>query len=775
MKLLTHLKTTVPNQVISILHEVSPMEPALERLVPSLSSNIVSYVIQQHRDPRQGFRFFIWATRKKRLRSRASDNLVIDMLVRDKHGFHLYWKTLQDLKNCRIPIASNAFTVLIAGYAKIGMAEKAVEAFSTMKDYDCKPDVLTYNCILNVMVRKGVFLLALAIYNNMLKSNCTTDSATYGILMNGLFKTGNTRDALKLFDEMIQRGILPNNRTYTISISGLCRAERPSEAHRLFNTMRESGCPDDITHNALLNGFCKLGRIDEAYALLRTFERDGYALGLHGYSSLIDSLFRAKRYTEAHSWFGKLLKEDVKPDLVLYSIMIRGLSDGGKVQEALKLLAEMTQRDLVPDTYCYNAVIKGFCDMGLLDEARSLQLEISKQDCFPNACTYTILICGMCRNGLVEEAQLMFNEMEKLGCVPSVVTFNALIDGLCKAGQIEEAHLLFYRMEIGRNPSIFLRLSQGANPVLDSASLQKMVDQLCDSGLILKAYRLLMRLADSSGAMPNITTYNALINGFCKTGNINGAFKLFKDMQLKGLSPDSITYGTLIDGLQRVDREEDAFGVFHQMEKNGVTPSLSVYKSLMTWSNRKGKVSLAFSLWLKYLKNLPGTEQEAIRAVEEYFDKGEVEKAIRGILEMDFKMNNFDLGPYTILLIGFCEVRKMTEAMTIFSILKEYKFIITAPSCAKLIHGLCQEGNLDLAINVFLYTLESGFIMSPRPFNQLLKCLLRSRYKKHVPSLVSRMKSFGYDLDVHLYPSTKFLLLSSGSWNTGDTENVSPG
>ena len=91
--------------------------------------------------------------------------------------------------------------------------------------------------------------------------------------------------------------------------------------------------------------------------------------------------------------------------------------------------------------------------------------------------------------------------LEKVGYVPSIVTFNALIDGLCKAGELEEAHLLFYKMEIGRNPSLFLWLSQGANQVLDKASLQTMVEQLCDSGLILKAHRLLMQLADS-GVVP---------------------------------------------------------------------------------------------------------------------------------------------------------------------------------------------------------------------------------------------------------------------------------
>ncbi|XP_016648808.1 PREDICTED: pentatricopeptide repeat-containing protein At1g79540 isoform X2 [Prunus mume] len=696
--------TVTANEVLTILETVNHMESALEPVVPKLSSEIVSYVIREQANPRLVFRFFIWATKRMRLCSRMSQSSVIDMLVRDD-AFELYWRTLEQLRDCGLPIGSAAFAVLINGYAKLDMAEKAVETFGRMKDFDCEPNAFAYNAILYVMVRKELFLLVLAVYNQMLKSNHTPSRNTYGILINGFCKTRKTQDALQMFDEMTQRG-----------------------------------------------------SIGEAYALLRSFERDDYVLGLNGYTCLIHGLFIAGRFDEAHGWYSKMIKKGIKPDIVLCTIIIRGLSDAGRVKDALNFLNEMNERGLVPDAYCYNAVIKGFCDLGLLDEARSLHLDISKLDCFPNACTYTILICGMCKNGLVGEAQQIFNEMEKLGCVPSVVTFNALIDGLCKASKLEEAHLLFYKMEIGRNPSLFLRLSQGSNRITDSASLQMKVEQLCESGLILKAYKLLTQLADS-GVTPDIITYNILINGFCRAGNINGAFKLFKDMQLKGLSPDSITYGTLIDGLQRVDREEDAFVVFDQMVKHGCMPSSAVYKSLMTWSCRRKKISLAFSLWLKYLSNLPLREEEKIKAIEEDFKEGKTEKAIRGVLEMDVNFKDFDLVPCTILLIGLCQVRRVHEALRIFSVLDEYKVIVTPPSCVHLINGLCKEGNLDQAIGVFLYTLEKGFMLMPEICNQLLKCLLRSQDKKdHALDLISRMRSFGYDLDFYLHQTTKFLL-----------------
>lgn len=752
------------------------MESALSIFIPYLSPRIVTSVIEEQKNPKLGFRFFLWAMRTKRFRSWDSHNLVIDMLVRDNgNGIGLYWEALEEVKNLGANIPSRAFVVLIAGYWKMNKAEKAVECFGRMKDFDCKPDLFTYNMVLHIMVKKEVILLALAVYNMMLKSNLYPNCSTFNILIDGLCKGGKIRDALKLFDEMTERGIMPDKITNNVILFGLCRAKRTDDAYRLFNTMKSSGSPVDfVTRNALLNGVCKLGKMDEALCILKDFKKDGFILGLHGYGCLIDGLFRARRSNEAYELFHKL-PDNITPDLILYTIMIRGLLKAGMMKDALKMFRDMTDRGVVPDTHCYNTLIKGFCDMGLLDQARSLKLEISEVDSFPNTYTYTILICGMCKNGLVGEARQIFNDMEKTGCFPSVVTFNALIDGLCKSGELEEARLLFYKMEIGRNPSLFLRLSQGADRVLDSASLQTMVERLCESGLILKAYGLLMQLADS-GVVPTITTYNILINGFCKEGKINGAFKLFQELQLKGLSADSITYGTLIDGLQRVDREEDAFVVLEQMNKNGCKPHSAVYKSLMTWSSRKRKLSVAFGLWLKYLRSLPDREEEAIKSVEEHFEKGELEKAVRELLEMDFKLRDFDSAPYTIWLIGLCQVHKPDEALNIFAVLDEFGVNVSAPSCVMLINELCKEGHLDWAIKIFLYTVEKGLVLMPRICNRLLKCLLRSQDKqrqKNASELMNVMKSRGYDLDAYLDKSTKFLL--HRSWNMLERENVSRG
>ncbi|KAK4268886.1 hypothetical protein QN277_022114 [Acacia crassicarpa] len=724
---------------------------------PDLSSRTDSSTTEKQLDSRLGVRFCIlFALKAEGLRSRPSLNLVCSAISRN-NWYTLYSEALEQLRTSGVLLTSEAYRILLRTYVRLGMVEKAIAVFCQMRELYCEFDAHTYGTIIKPLLQKKMYLLVFALYNLMLKLNCSPDEYTYSLLIDGFCKCGRSGEVIEILEDMDRNNIRPNMVTFTSILSALCQGKKVDFAYRLFNQVKGDWFqPDLITYSVLLDGFCKLGRFDEALSLVQLLERDGFSLGVDNYSCIIDGLFRARRYREAFSWYTKMLKEGIMPDIVLYTIMIHGLSKEGRVGEAIKLLDEIVQSGLTPDALCYNVVIKGFCDIGLLDRALSLQLEISEHIQFPNACTYSILICGMCRDGLVGEAEQIFNQMEKLGCLPSIATFNALISGLCKAGQLEEARLLFCKMEIGKSPLLFLRLSQVGNRVVDGIGLRKTVEQMCESGQILDAYHLLI----DSGVVPDITTYNILINAYCKAGNVDRALKLFEHLKLKGLSPDSVTYGTLIDGLYRAAREEDALKIYEQMLEKGGEPSCSVYKALMTWLCRKKNVSLAFSVWLKYLNELPGRVDDSTKDLEGYFNGGQVEKAIRRLLELDFKFKDFNLAPYTILLIGLCQAKRVKEALIIFSVLDEFNVNINPPSCIHLIRGLCDKQKLDKAVDVFHYALDKGFFLSRQIHNQLLMRLLSSpTNKEYAAALIKRMESLGFTFRRYHSKKVKSLIL----------------
>ncbi|KAH7684806.1 TPR-like protein [Dioscorea alata] len=744
----------------SLLRSIPLSDPYLSSLSPHLSASSISSALHFLPFP-SAFRLFLWSSFHRHLRSFDSHNIIISTLVSSPDdSFPSAWQVLSDFHSSGNPVHPAAFTVLISAYSAADLPEKAVETFSRMQDFGSRPNTFTYNTLLRVLIEKDVILLSMAVYNLMLKSDCLPNSASYGILIDGLCKAGKNEDALKLFDEMLQRRVPPNAVVYTVFLTSLCGAGKIEDAMRLLGSMKEKNCPpDDAVYNAMLSGFCKAGRIDEAFEYLKAFQEDGFVLGLSGYSCLIDGLFRAERFEDACSYYKEMLTKSLVPDCVLYTIMIRGYLEAGMVEEAFSFLSEMTDKGVVPDTFCYNTLIKGLCDSGHLDRARSLRLQISKHNCFPDSATCTIMICGLCKEGMIHEAQEIFDEMGKHGCAPTVMTFNALINGLCKAGQLKKANYLFHKMEMGRNPSLFLRLSQGTNRVRDSHSLQKLVEDLCESGLVLKAYKLLRDIIDS-GVVPDVVTYNILINGFCKEGDLNGALNLFKRLQLEGHMPDDVTYSTLIDGLLKVRRKEDSSLIYQHMLRNGYATSLSICATHMRTMCREKRVSQAVNFWLDHLlqDSALSDEKETIKLVQKQFEQEYLEEAIRTLIEMDQRRNSVNSFPYTIWLIGYCQARAIDKAVKIFSLLVEYKIDVTPPSCVLLINGLCRKGKLGSALNVMLYSLDKGYLFMQPVGNRLLKRLCIYDKKRAACELARRMHLTGYDMDLYLRDTTKALL-----------------
>jgi len=477
---------------------------------------------------------------------------------------------------------------------------------------------------------------------------------------------------------------------------------------------------------------------------------------------LIDGFFQAGRHNEGFQWYKEMLEQtDVSPDVVLYTVMIRGCAEAGRIKDAFVFLDEMKEKGFTPDTFCYNTLLKALCDAGDLDGARLLRSEMAQNNVVMDTTTHTIMICGLCKKRLVDEALQVFDEMGKVGCHPTVMTYNALINGLYGAHRLEEARMLFYKMEMGNNPSLFLRLTLGANQVRDSEGLQKLVDSMCQSGQVLKAYKLLRGIIDS-GVVPDVVTYNTLINGLCKVSNLDGALRLFKELQLKGFTPDEFTYGTLIDRLLRAHRDNDAMMLFQDMLQSGVTPSLPIYNSMMKSLCRKQKLSQAINLWFDHLpkKYNLSAEDEVIASARKKFEDGSLDEVVRELIKIDQEHGSVTSSPYTIWLIGLCQARRIDDALKIFRILEELGIDVTPACCSFLTKYLCWERNLNAAVDVILYTLSKRFIMSQPVGNRLLRNLCICHRRKDAQALAWRMHLVGYDMDAYLREPTKGLLYS---------------
>nr|KAJ0216381.1 hypothetical protein LSAT_V11C300146250 [Lactuca sativa] len=100
------------------------------------------------------------------------------------------------------------------------------------------------------------------------------------------------------------------------------------------------------------------------------------------------------------------------------------------------------------------------------------------------------------------------------------------------------------------------------------------------NGLILEdrvpnAEMLFKKLIKEELCEPNTIMYNAMIKGLSKYDNNDTAIALLKRMDEKGCKPDVFTYSTIIDSLCKDKMVDDALNLFKEMVfHKGILPDV---------------------------------------------------------------------------------------------------------------------------------------------------------------------------------------------------------
>lgn len=118
---------------------------------------------------------------------------------------------------------------------------------------------------------------------------------------------------------------------------------------------------------------------------------------------------------------------------------------------------------------------------------------------------------------------------------------------------------------------------------------------------MLKALKLLDAMrAPTSSIKPNIVTYNAAIRACAEGMNLEGAFKLLKQLKEDGLEPTIVTYGSLMTACERVGNVEAASKVFRMVkEKNdgvNIRTNEIIYGAAISCCRKAGDVSFEASI-----------------------------------------------------------------------------------------------------------------------------------------------------------------------------------
>jgi pentatricopeptide repeat protein len=216
----------------------------------------------------------------------------------------------------------------------------------------------------------------------------------------------------------------------------------------------------------------------------------------------------------------------------------------------------------------------------------------------PNAIAYTTLINGLAQRGNAIEAEDMLNEQLQdflsgnEACRPDTRTFNAVLNAWSKS--IDDPKAVTRCQTLLTQMQELSSMEWDCYP--DQYSLTSVIICCVNNAGPEQAEIILPKLGASTKVSPSIVIYNAILRGYAKSGNVDGAERLMdKVLSTKSVAPDEITFNTVLNAYSKSKASSDvpqmAESLLWKMQDYGISPTVVSYSSVMQCWTKASKHS----------------------------------------------------------------------------------------------------------------------------------------------------------------------------------------
>ena len=170
-------------------------------------------------------------------------------------------------------------------------SEQADLLLEQMAEAGVRPNVVTYNTLINKHQESGQLHRANALLEGMRASGVRPDVVTYSSLIDGLSRSLRHRQAERLWSQMRELGIQPDAVTYNIVVQMYCRTHRLQDARRTITDMAARNlAPTAATYSPLIAAYGKEGDLHALIHLLHEMHEKKVMLDERAFQAVISAV-----------------------------------------------------------------------------------------------------------------------------------------------------------------------------------------------------------------------------------------------------------------------------------------------------------------------------------------------------------------------------------------------------------------------------------------------------------------------------------------------------
>ncbi|CAM8967801.1 unnamed protein product [Rhodiola kirilowii] len=482
------------------------------------------------------------------------------------------------------------------------------------------------------------------------------DSNSLGLLAVAASKAGQVLYSASIIKSMIKSGYLPHVKAWSAVVSRLAASgdDGPNEALKLFGSVVRrvrrfpdhsvvaDSVPDTAAFNAALNACANLGDCKRFLQLFDEMPEFKAKPDVLSYNVMIKLCARAERKDLLVFVLEMILRQEIELCITTLHSLVAAYVGFGDLETAERMVQAMREGRLdlckvLREAGDVDRVSKNESDVfaKLLPNSvdnSGVDPPLLPKPYYPDSRIYTTLMKGYMKEGRVTDTVRMLEAMRfqtDVASQPDHVTYTTVISAFVKAGSMDRARQVLAEMT---------RIGVPANRITYNILLKGYCEQL----QIKNAKELMKEMTEDESIMPDVVSYNILINGCIMVDDSAGALAYFNEMRSRGIAPSKISYTTLmkafsmsgqpklaskvfdemlkdqrvkvdivawnmlVEGYCRLGLLEEAKKVVQRMKENGVYPNVSTYGSLANGIALAKRPGEALILWNEIKERLEG-------------------------------------------------------------------------------------------------------------------------------------------------------------------------
>merc|ERR1719321_2117794 len=476
-----------------------------------------------------------------------------------------------------------SYNTLLKGLGANCCWAEAESLLQEMRSKGFKPNCVTYNSLINAAIEKDDPALVWNFVDDMERQGVQVDEFTCSILIKGL-RQNPRREAVDRVLRLIEgaKNVALDDVLYNTLLDCCIRLKDAQRCKHLLwkHAHKKIAIPSVQTCGPLIRAYGFVRQLDNAWGVWYDM-RDTY--GLEGtdvtFGCMIEACVANGAMDEAVQVFQDLKKDfpDKNAKSHIYSLLIKGFAQRKEMRRALQLFDEMKENEINIGVVTYNTLIDACARVGEMQQAAELFSSMCASGIEPDLITYSTIIKGYCVQGDLEKGLQLFSMMQKKGIRPDAILFNSILDGCAKRQMRSLTDTVLNDMELSGippsnvTPSILVKL-YGRCRELDEAfrvveefpirydftvnpHVQTCLMSACIANNSLDKAKEIYKKMCADGVAVDAKTYQTLVNGCLKLGDIKGAVQIIDEVLESGIQPIPLDSELLANVLFMIQRK----------------------------------------------------------------------------------------------------------------------------------------------------------------------------------------------------------------------------